>query len=54
MVNLTFITIVYRNYKMTEGKKMVSLLDHIIKNELKYSAKVARFVCKCGELINEL
>lgn len=54
MINLSFLTVVYRNYKVAEGKKWTTLIDHIARNELKYSAKVAKFVNKVGELVNEL
>lgn len=54
IINLSFLTVVYRNYKVIEGKKTNTLIDHIARNELKYSAKVAKFVNKVGELVNEL
>jgi nitrate/nitrite-specific signal transduction histidine kinase len=39
---------------VADGKKWTTLIDHIARNELKYSAKVAKFVNKVGELVNEL
>lgn len=45
---------VYRHYKVAEGKKWLPLIDHIARNELKYSARVAKFVQRTGELVSEL
>ena len=48
MISLAFITVVYRNYKVAEGKKSIPLIDHMARNELKYSARVSKFVTKAG------
>lgn len=45
MVPLSCLVVVYRHYKVNYGKnKFETLVTHIIKNELKYSTKVAKFV----------
>ena len=45
MVPLACLVVVYRNYKVILGKnKFETLVTHIIKNELKYSARVAKFI----------
>ena len=54
MMNLSFLTVIYRNYKTVEGKKTLGLIDHMVRNELKYSAKVAKFAHRMGEIVTEL
>lgn len=54
VVNLVFLTLVYRAYKVEQGKKSLNLIDHIVRNELKYSAKVSKFAHRSGELISDL
>jgi len=32
MINLVFLTLVYRNHKVQEGKKWLNLIDHMVRN----------------------
>ena len=48
MILLTLMTLPYQGYKTPDGKKWMPLTEHICVNELKYSAKVAKFVQKAG------
>jgi len=45
------LTAAYRKNKVIEGKKSSSLIDHMVRIQLKYSAKVAKFCTKIGDLI---
>ena len=49
MINLVFLTVVYRNYKVIEGKKKsLNLIEYMVRNQLKYSAKDFNFCRKSG------
>lgn len=37
-----------------EGKKVLGLIDHMVRRELKYSVKASKFCHRAGELLNEL
>jgi hypothetical protein len=51
---LSFLMLPYQGYKVAEGKKWMGLAEHIALSELKYAAKVAKFVQKTGELTAQL
>lgn len=54
MVRLSFLTQVYRNFTWKRGKKSSSLIEFIVKESLKYSAKVANFASRFGEGLLQL
>ena len=48
LILLSLMALPYQGYKVAQGKKFMSLPEHLCLNELKYSAKVAKFVQKTG------
>lgn len=54
MLNLVLLTAVYRDFKAIEKKKKLNLIDHMVRNQLKYSTKVAKFCWRAGEHITSL
>jgi len=45
---LSLVGIPYQGFKVPDGKKWMALPEHICQNELKYSARVSRFIQKTG------
>ena len=54
LVLLSFLLLPYQGYNAPDGKKWMGLADHICRNELKYSAKVSKFVQKTVDLTIQL
>jgi len=48
LIELSFLTLPYINYKAPDGKKWMGLTKHIVLNELKYSKDIAQFMQKIG------
>ena len=44
----------YQGFKAPDGKKWIGLTEHIALSELKYSAKVSKFVQKTVDLTKQL